>query len=49
MGHSKWVDLDIMFGMIVVYRILFLVINKVNDKSKPIIYILNGAQINTLQ
>lgn len=36
-GHSKWVDLAIMFGMIVVYRVLFLVIIKVKEQSKPTI------------
>ncbi|XP_058764379.1 ABC transporter G family member 1-like isoform X2 [Vicia villosa] len=47
MGHSKWVDLAIMFGMIVVYRILFLVINKIKEKSKPIVPTVNGSQAKT--
>ncbi|XP_058731422.1 ABC transporter G family member 1-like isoform X1 [Vicia villosa] len=47
MGHSKWVDLAIMFGMIFVYRILFLVINKIKEKSKPIVPTVNGAQAKT--
>ncbi|KEH31211.1 white-brown-complex ABC transporter family protein [Medicago truncatula] len=34
-GHSKWVDLAIMFGMIVLYRVLFLVITKSKEKLKP--------------
>ncbi|KAL5174917.1 ABC transporter G family member 11 [Glycine soja] len=32
MGYSKWVDLAIMFGMIVLYRVLFLVTNGKNRK-----------------
>nr|XP_007159124.1 hypothetical protein PHAVU_002G210700g [Phaseolus vulgaris]ESW31118.1 hypothetical protein PHAVU_002G210700g [Phaseolus vulgaris] len=35
MNHSKWVDLAIMFGMIVLYRVLFLVITKFKEKFKP--------------
>jgi len=35
MGYSKWVDLAIMFGMIVLYRVLFLVITKCKEKMKP--------------
>ncbi|KAI5385994.1 ABC transporter G family member 1 [Lathyrus oleraceus] len=41
MGHSKWVDLAIMFGMIVVYRILFLIIIKVKEQSKPTLPTIN--------
>ncbi|XP_054801384.1 ABC transporter G family member 1-like [Prosopis cineraria] len=33
MGHSKWLDLAIMFGMIVLYHILFLIINKSKEKA----------------
>ncbi|KAK7252301.1 hypothetical protein RIF29_36147 [Crotalaria pallida] len=36
MGHSKWVDLAIMFGMIVLYRILFLIAIKAKEKLKPV-------------
>ncbi|KAF7803751.1 ABC transporter G family member 11-like [Senna tora] len=35
--HSKWVDLSILLGMVVLYRILFLVILKIIEKVKPII------------
>lgn len=35
MGHSKWVDLAIMFAMILLYRVLFLVITKFKEKFKP--------------
>ncbi|XP_061355519.1 uncharacterized protein LOC133300048 [Gastrolobium bilobum] len=35
MGHSKWVDLAIMFAMIVLYRVLFLAITKSKEKLKP--------------
>ncbi|KAF7803748.1 ABC transporter G family member 11-like [Senna tora] len=37
MGHSKWVDLAIMFGMIVLYRLLFLAISKSKEKAKPVV------------
>lgn len=47
MGHSKWVDLVIMFGMIVVYRVLFLVINKVKEKSNPTVSSINRPQAKT--
>ncbi|XP_060667224.1 ABC transporter G family member 1-like [Ziziphus jujuba] len=35
-GYSKWVDLAILFGMVVLYRILFLLIIKFNEKGKAI-------------
>ncbi|CAI8617926.1 unnamed protein product [Vicia faba] len=47
MDHSKWVDLAIMFGMIVVYRILFLLINKIKEKSKPTVRTINGPRPKT--
>ncbi|CAL5058890.1 unnamed protein product [Urochloa decumbens] len=36
MGHSKWVDFAVLCGMIVAYRMLFVVIIKVVDKLKPV-------------
>ncbi|KAG2409964.1 ABC transporter G family member 11 [Vigna angularis] len=36
MGHSKWVDLAIMFGMILLYRVLFLLITKCKEKLKHV-------------
>ncbi|MED6142320.1 hypothetical protein PIB30_112495, partial [Stylosanthes scabra] len=35
MGHSKWVDLGILFVMIAVYRMLFLGITKTREKLRP--------------
>ncbi|PNT60606.1 hypothetical protein BRADI_5g02010v3 [Brachypodium distachyon] len=35
LGYSKWVDLAILFAMIVIYRVLFLVIIKVSEIAKP--------------
>jgi hypothetical protein len=35
--YSKWVDLGILFGMLVSYRILFLVIVKTSEKIRPIL------------
>ncbi|MED6145133.1 ATP-binding cassette sub- G member 1 [Stylosanthes scabra] len=37
MSYSKWVDLAIMLGMILIYRVLFLVIIKTTEKVKPVI------------
>lgn len=31
MNYSKWVDLEILFVMIVLYRVLFLVIIKISE------------------
>ncbi|XP_038978846.1 ABC transporter G family member 1-like [Phoenix dactylifera] len=36
-GHSKWVDLAILFGMVILYRVLFLVIVKTSEKVKPMV------------
>ncbi|KAM7249994.1 hypothetical protein ACFE04_021877 [Oxalis oulophora] len=35
-GYSKWVDLAILLGMVVLYRFLFLIIIKAKEKIKPI-------------
>ncbi|KAG6511031.1 hypothetical protein ZIOFF_029080 [Zingiber officinale] len=35
MGYSKWVDLGILFGMAVLYRLMFLGIVKLAEKVKP--------------
>ncbi|MFS7995928.1 hypothetical protein Hanom_Chr12g01123911 [Helianthus anomalus] len=37
MGHSKWVDLGVLFGMVFVYRILLICIIKTTERVKPII------------
>jgi hypothetical protein len=37
MGYSKWVDLGILMGMVVLYRVLFLVIIKTVENVKPAI------------
>jgi hypothetical protein len=37
MGYSKWVDLGILCGMVVLYRLLFLAIVKIAEKMKPMI------------
>ena len=34
MGYSKWIDLAILFGMVVLYRLIFLVIVKTIEKVK---------------
>ncbi|GER27331.1 ABC transporter [Striga asiatica] len=37
MGYSKWIDVCIMFGMVVLYRLMFFGIIKSVEKFKPII------------
>ncbi|GAU34112.1 hypothetical protein TSUD_65910 [Trifolium subterraneum] len=37
MSYSKWVDLGVLLGMIVLYRVLFLIIIKTTEKLKPIV------------
>ncbi|KAF7014105.1 LOW QUALITY PROTEIN: hypothetical protein CFC21_028130 [Triticum aestivum] len=37
LGYSKWVDLAILLGMVIIYRVIFLVIIKVVDAAKPMI------------
>ncbi|CAL9101529.1 unnamed protein product [Musa textilis] len=34
MGHSKWIDLAILLGMVVLYRLMFLVTAKILEKVK---------------
>ncbi|CAM0909551.1 unnamed protein product [Alopecurus aequalis] len=36
-GYSKWVDLAVLFGMVILYRVLFLVIMKITEMVKPIV------------
>ncbi|XP_019171627.1 PREDICTED: ABC transporter G family member 11-like [Ipomoea nil] len=35
MGHSKWVDLLVLVGMVALYRLLFLLVVKASEKAKP--------------
>ena len=37
MSYSKWVDLAVLLGMLVLYRALFFVIIKTTEKLKPIV------------
>uniref|UniRef100_A0A162B737 ABC transporter domain-containing protein n=1 Tax=Daucus carota subsp. sativus TaxID=79200 RepID=A0A162B737_DAUCS len=37
MGYSKWVNLAILFGMVVLYRLMFFAIIKASERLKPII------------
>ncbi|RDX91315.1 ABC transporter G family member 11, partial [Mucuna pruriens] len=41
MNYSKWVDVAILVGMALVYRILFLIIIKSFEKVKPIVEAIN--------
>ncbi|PON89643.1 hypothetical protein TorRG33x02_146250 [Trema orientale] len=44
MAYSKWVDLFVLIGMALFYRILFLVIIKITEKGKNIIAVLSAAR-----
>ncbi|KAL4196324.1 hypothetical protein AMTRI_Chr04g245640 [Amborella trichopoda] len=37
MGYSKWVDLGILMGMVVFYRLMFLGIIKLSEKARPVV------------
>ncbi|XP_007047882.2 PREDICTED: ABC transporter G family member 11 [Theobroma cacao] len=37
MGYSKWIDIAILFGMVVIYRLMFWGIIKTVEKVKPLI------------
>lgn len=37
MGYSKWVDLAVLFGMVILYRLMFLGIIKMTEKLKPMV------------
>ncbi|GAB4848712.1 hypothetical protein Ancab_003439 [Ancistrocladus abbreviatus] len=43
MGYSKWLDLAILAGMVVVYRLMFFGIIKAAEKLKPMIGSLRGG------
>ncbi|GMY11393.1 ABC transporter G family member 11-like [Fagus crenata] len=44
MGYSKWIDLAILLGMVVLYRLMFLGIVKAVEKVKPIVKALGSGQ-----
>uniref|UniRef100_A0A453L1F9 ABC-2 type transporter transmembrane domain-containing protein n=1 Tax=Aegilops tauschii subsp. strangulata TaxID=200361 RepID=A0A453L1F9_AEGTS len=46
MGYNKWVDLAVLFGMVILYRVLFLVIMKLTEKVKPMV---NGLSFRRTQ
>ncbi|XP_071725674.1 ABC transporter G family member 1-like [Rutidosis leptorrhynchoides] len=46
MGHSKWVDLGTLLGMVVVYRVLFWVIIKIVETVKSGMKSLNCKETN---
>ncbi|KAI3850883.1 hypothetical protein MKX03_035938 [Papaver bracteatum] len=37
MGYSKWIDMVILFGMVVLYRLMFFSIIKISEKIKPLL------------
>ncbi|QCD84124.1 ATP-binding cassette [Vigna unguiculata] len=44
MSYSKWVNLAILMGMIVLYRVLFLVIIKIEEKLKTLVVPLSSKR-----
>lgn len=42
MGYSKWVDLGILFGMAILYRVMFLVIVNTGENVKPMVRALQA-------
>ncbi|URD73895.1 ABC transporter G family member [Musa troglodytarum] len=49
-GYSKWVDLAILFAMVILYRLLFLVAVKMSEKVKPLLAdLLNAPPKRTMQ
>ena len=40
MGYSKWVNLALLLGLGVIYRLMFLGIIKANEKVKPMTKVL---------
>ncbi|KAI3851022.1 hypothetical protein MKX03_014447 [Papaver bracteatum] len=36
-GYSKWIDIGVLFGMVVFYRLMFFCIIKMSEKIKPIL------------
>ncbi|KAJ1377801.1 P-loop containing nucleoside triphosphate hydrolase, partial [Sesbania bispinosa] len=49
MSYSKWVDLAVLLGMIVFYRILFFIIIKTTEKVKPIVGSLSCMSVSPKQ
>ena len=43
MGYSKWIDLAILLGMVVLYRLMFLGIVKIVEKVKPVVKALGSG------
>ncbi|XP_020595085.1 ABC transporter G family member 11-like [Phalaenopsis equestris] len=49
LGYSKWVDLAILLGMVVAYRLLFWVAIKVGEEVKPLVkYFMLGKRRHVL-
>ncbi|KAI4299112.1 hypothetical protein L6164_032602 [Bauhinia variegata] len=46
MGHSKWVDLLVLLGMTVFFRVMFLGVIKIKERMKPILSALNSPKEN---
>ncbi|RZC89638.1 hypothetical protein C5167_027178 [Papaver somniferum] len=44
MGYSKWIDMVILFGMVVLYRLMFFSFIKISEKIKPILQTFLVAQ-----
>ncbi|KAF2283964.1 hypothetical protein GH714_017644 [Hevea brasiliensis] len=49
MSYSKWIDIAILFGMVVLYRLMFLGIIKIIEKVKPIIKVVTSVPPTQVQ
>lgn len=47
MGYSKWIDIGILFGMVVIYRVLFFVIVKVGEKMNSSVRDFSLSRLET--
>ncbi|MCL7034465.1 hypothetical protein MKW94_026469 [Papaver nudicaule] len=47
MGYSKWVDLAVLFGMVILYRLMFFSIIKLSEKMKSVVRQRNVPKSST--
>ncbi|KAL4645266.1 hypothetical protein ACB092_02G223900 [Castanea dentata] len=49
MGYSKWIDLAILLGMVILYRLMFLGIVKIIEKVKPVVKALGSLDLPSIR
>ncbi|KAF3961341.1 hypothetical protein CMV_014039 [Castanea mollissima] len=49
MGYSKWIDLAILLGMVILYRLMFLGIVKIVEKVKPVVKALGSLDLPSIR